>query len=63
MSLLLHELQEKLLQKYDADSLLELLDITAEELLDNFQDRIAEKYTELVPLIESLDEDSDNNEV
>ena len=36
----LDELKEQILREYDADLLLERLQITAEELLDRFEDRL-----------------------
>ena len=56
MSLLLPELIERLLQQYDSDTLLEMLEITAEELLENFQDRVAERREYL---LEQLDGEED----
>ena len=36
----LEELKEDLLREYDADLLLEILQISADDLLDRFEDRI-----------------------
>lgn len=38
--LLLEELKEKILQHYDVDLLCEVLEITAEEILDNFENKV-----------------------
>ena len=40
MSLTLEEIKEKLLEFYDPDDLLESLEITTEDILDRFEDRL-----------------------
>ena len=40
MSLTLEEIKERLLRFYDPDDLLESLQITSEELLDRFEDKL-----------------------
>lgn len=40
MSLTLEEIKEKLLRFYDPDDLLEALQISSEELLDRFEDKL-----------------------
>ena len=40
MSLTLEEIKERLLRFYDPDDLLEALQITSEELLDRFEDKL-----------------------
>ena len=40
MSLTLGEMKEKLLKLYDPDDLLEALEITSEQLLDRFEDKL-----------------------
>ena len=39
MSLIMDEIRERVLQRYDADDLVEALDVSAEELLDRFEDK------------------------
>ena len=39
MSLTMDETKERILSRYDAEDLLEALDISAEELLDRFEDK------------------------
>ena len=39
MSLTMDEIKERILKRYDADDILEALDISAEELLDRFEDK------------------------
>jgi hypothetical protein len=39
MSLTMDEIKERILVRYDADDLIEALDISAEELLDRFEDK------------------------
>jgi hypothetical protein len=40
MSLTLEEIKERLLRFYDPDDLLESLQITSEEILDRFEDKL-----------------------
>ena len=40
MSLTMDEIKERILKRYDAEDLLEALDITSEELLDRFEDKL-----------------------
>ena len=47
MSLTLNELMERLLKRYDADDLLEALGVTAEDLLERFDDRVIRHYDKL----------------
>lgn len=39
MSLIMDEIRERVLHRYDADDLVEALDVSAEELLDRFEDK------------------------
>ena len=43
----LYELKDKLLQTKDPDELVELLDISSEELLDRFEDKLDERRSRL----------------
>ena len=43
MSLTLEEIKEKLLRFYDPDDLLEALQISSEEILDRFEDKLPKK--------------------
>ena len=40
MSLTMEEIKERVLNTYDSDDLLEALEITSEELLDRFEDKL-----------------------
>ena len=40
MSLTMDEIKERILRMYDPDDLLEALEISAEELLDRFEDKL-----------------------
>ena len=54
MSLTMDEVIERILKRYDAEDLLEALDITSEELLDRFED----KFINRLQLFEAeVDED------
>lgn len=46
MSLTLDEIKERLLQYYDPDDLLEALQISSEEILDRFEDKLLRKLDE-----------------
>ena len=46
MSLTLEEIKERLLRLYDPDDLLEALQITAEDILDRFEDKLLRKLDE-----------------
>ena len=43
MSLTLEEIKERLLKTFDPDDLLEALQITSEQLLDRFEDKLIKK--------------------
>ena len=53
MSLTMDEIKERILKRYDAEDLLEALDITSEELLDRFEDKFINR---LQVFEESVDE-------
>ena len=40
MSLTMNEIKEKLLERYEVDDLVEALEVTSEELLDRFEDKL-----------------------
>ena len=46
MSLTLEEIKERLLRLYDPDDLLEALQISSEELLDRFEDKLIRRLDE-----------------
>lgn len=48
MSMTIAELKDRLLQEFDQDTLLELLDISAEELLEAFYYKIEDNFNKLV---------------
>jgi len=54
MSLTLEETKERLLRFYDPDDLLEALQISSEEILDRFEDKLLRKLDEFQ---EELEED------
>ncbi len=55
MSLTLDEIKERLLHIYDPDDLLEALQISSEEILDRFEDKLLRKLDEFQ---EDLEEDA-----
>lgn len=44
----IRELQERLAERLDADELVEILDISSEELVEAFPDKIEDNYERLV---------------
>jgi hypothetical protein len=56
MSLTLEEIKEKLLRFYDPDDLLEALQISSEEILDRFEDKLLRRLDEFQ---EELEEEDD----
>jgi hypothetical protein len=46
MSLTLEEIKDRLLRLYDPDDLLEALQISSEELLDRFEDKLLKRLEE-----------------
>ena len=58
MALTILDLFEKL-KRLDEISLLEILDITAEELVDRFEDRIEAMFDQLVDEIDDTEEDEE----
>ena len=58
--LTLYELKDKLLQTKDPDDLLELLNISSEELLDRFEDKLDDETTRR-RLCEEFEEEKDED--
>lgn len=52
MTLTLEELSELLKERVDPDLLLEELNISTEELVDRFEDKIEQRFNRLVTLVE-----------
>lgn len=59
MSLTLEEIKEKLLDTYDADDFLEALEITSEELLDRFEDKLINRLDKFEEELTDEEEDED----
>lgn len=47
MAILLEELKERMANRLDEGTILEILQITAEELVERFEDKIDDRFTEL----------------
>jgi len=45
MSLTMDEIKERVLTRYDIDDLLTLLDVTAEEIVDRFEDKFINRLS------------------
>tara|TARA_R110001606_G_scaffold354307_1_gene505004 strand:- start:518 stop:694 length:177 start_codon:yes stop_codon:yes gene_type:complete len=52
MSLTLDEIKEKILHLYDPDDLLEALQISSEEILDRFEDKLLRKLDQFTEELE-----------
>jgi len=59
MAVTLPELKQKLIEMYDEVSLLEILQISAEDIVERFDDRIEEKYDDLIEELEEEEPDGD----
>jgi hypothetical protein len=59
MSLTMDEIKERILVRYDADDLVEALEISAEELLDRFEDKFINRLHKFEEDLESYTEDED----
>tara|TARA_A100000164_G_scaffold339989_1_gene335476 strand:+ start:668 stop:853 length:186 start_codon:yes stop_codon:yes gene_type:complete len=59
MSLTLEEIKERLLDTYDADDFLEALEITSEELLDRFEDKLINRLDKFEEELTNEEEDED----
>jgi len=57
--MLIDELRERILQEYDVDLLCEVLNISAEDILDAFENRLIDK----VELFEELMFEEENEDV
>ena len=59
MSLTLEEVKERLLKTFDPDDLLEALQITSEQILDRFEDKLINKLEVFAEELEDEEENED----
>ena len=59
MSLTMDEIKEKILRVYDPDDLLEALEISSEELMDRFEDKLINRLDRFEEELEDEEEDED----
>jgi hypothetical protein len=59
MSLTMEEIKELLLRNYDPEDFLEALEITSEELLDRFEDKLINKLEVFAEELEDEEENED----
>jgi hypothetical protein len=62
MSLTLEEIKERLLKVYDPEDFLEALEITSEQLLDLFEDKLLNRLDIFAEELEIEEEDKDEAE-
>lgn len=55
MSLTLEEIRERLLKTFDPDDLLEALQITSEEILERFEDKLINRFDVFEAELEETD--------
>jgi len=59
MSLTMDEIKERILRLYDPDDLLEALEISAEELMDRFEDKLINRLDRFEEELQVEEEDED----
>ena len=59
MSLTMEEIKERLLRTYDPEDFLETLEITSEELLDRFEDKLINRLEYFAEELAIEEEDED----
>ena len=59
MSLTMEEIKERLLRAYDPDDFLESLEITSEEILDRFEDKLINRLEQFAEELEGEEENED----
>ena len=59
MSLTMEEIKERLLRAYDPDDFLESLEITSEEILDRFEDKLINRLEKFAEGLEGEEENED----
>ena len=59
MSLTMEEIKERLPRAYDPDDFLESLEITSEELLDRFEDKLINRLEKFAEELEDEEENED----
>ena len=59
MSLTMDEIKERILRMYDPDDLLEAPEISAEELLDRFEDKLINRLDRFEEELQVEEEDED----
>ena len=62
MSLTMDEVIERILKRYDAEDLMEALDITSEEILDRFEDKFINRLAFFEEEVDEEQEESEEDE-
>lgn len=62
MKITLQQLVQRMIDRFDPDDIVDMLDISTEELLDKFIDKVADKYETFDWLEEDYDEQEGGNE-
>lgn len=61
MTLTIHEIKDRIAYSYDVIGLCELLEITEEDILDNFEDRVMTKLDKIYEELYNEDYDQDES--
>ena len=59
--LTLQELKDRIAYRKDPDDLVEMLDISSQQLVDRFEDAIEERFTGLCEEFEDVEEEESNS--
>ena len=62
MSLTMDEVIERILKRYDAEDLMEALDITSEEILDRFEDKFINRLAFFEEEVDEEQEEIEEND-
>ena len=62
MAVTLVDLQQRLRERYSPDDIVELLDITSEDLTDRFLEHIEERFDYLVKELDMEEQEDDNED-
>lgn len=62
MAVTTNDLQQRLKERYSPDDIAELLDLSSDDLIDRFEDRVEEKFDYLLKELDMEDIDDDTED-